>query len=114
MRFLQFNLPYALPGYRNGNLMLSNNSSADYLPEFFHFLFRGHRGVAWCGHGEGSMGRAVFHSHLWITACHQAINQPGRKAIATTDAVEDFQGRPMRCLVEISAMPEVPSRIERC
>src|SRR4051794_9405472 len=69
--------------------LLSLDAGAAAFHELLHFGEGCHRCVAWSGHSQRAMGRAVFDGFLRIATGHQTVNQTGSEAIAATDAVQD-------------------------
>src|SRR5262245_57380037 len=59
-----------------------------------------HRGVAGRRHRQRAVRRAVLHRHRQVALLDQAVDQPGREAVAAAHPVEDLQARTVRRLDE--------------
>src|SRR5438128_2360513 len=51
------------------------------------------------------MSGAVINRLLWVAGAHQSINEAGRKAVPTTNAIKNFQIRILAALVKLSIHP---------
>ena len=72
---------------------LSLHPRAAAAHRLFHFLARGHAGVAGRGRGQRAVRRAVIHGLLRVVEFEKTEMQAAGKTVAAADAVQNFQIR---------------------